>query len=457
MMRQPKLQPDDSGGAGSKKALSPYPGGTGDQELADSIARLTSTFDQQGIAASAADLALDLVLHEIAQQACLATTSSGAAIALVRGEELVCRAASGVTAPDLGTRLDTRTGLSGICVQTRSVQISTDTEFDSRVDLEASRHLGVRSILVFPIIAENLLVGIFEVFSPRPHSFGDRDVQTVQALSRRVIESVRPSNPPPASAGIAAQLANSPSQEETNSAEVVGPVPSSPPETLNLHATAPLNLPEQTGTSSHDYATTILTAAVIVVALILGWVLGSAGWKRAVQSKPAASARAATNLPPRTQPLTAKADTAPSPPSASSDSPHPAKTQAVTPSGGLVVYQEGKVVFRMPPSRSPEPAAGPGANGPLPVSSDEAVRYLVHRVQPEYPVEARTTHVQGPVVLSALVTKDGAVEELRVISGNPLLVSAAVMAVKQWKFKPYLLRGVPVEFETRITVNFTMP
>jgi len=79
---------------------------------------------------------------------------------------------------------------------------------------------------------------------------------------------------------------------------------------------------------------------------------------------------------------------------------------------------------------------------------------LVHRVDPIYPSIARTARVQGQVVLSAVIGKDGAIENLRVVSGHPLLAGAAVDAVRQWRYRPYILNGDAIEVETQITVNF---
>ena len=81
---------------------------------------------------------------------------------------------------------------------------------------------------------------------------------------------------------------------------------------------------------------------------------------------------------------------------------------------------------------------------------------LIHRVLPTYPYPAKITHVQGPVVLAAIISKDGRIENLQLISGHPLLAGAAIEAVSQWRYKPYILNGEPIEVETRITVNFTL-
>jgi len=81
---------------------------------------------------------------------------------------------------------------------------------------------------------------------------------------------------------------------------------------------------------------------------------------------------------------------------------------------------------------------------------------LVHQVKPVYPAVARAARIQGAVVLTALIGKDGAVQELELVSGHPLLVPAAMEAVKQWRYRPYVLNGEPVLVQTTINVNFTL-
>lgn len=81
---------------------------------------------------------------------------------------------------------------------------------------------------------------------------------------------------------------------------------------------------------------------------------------------------------------------------------------------------------------------------------------LVKRVSPEYPKDAKAAHIQGPVRFTALLGKDGTVKDLQLISGHPLLVQAAMDAVKQWVYQPTLLNGEAVEVRTEIVVNFTL-
>jgi len=90
------------------------------------------------------------------------------------------------------------------------------------------------------------------------------------------------------------------------------------------------------------------------------------------------------------------------------------------------------------------------------VSQGVSEGLLVHQVRPVYPPLARSARIQGAVVLQAVIGKDGAIQNLRLVSGHPMLAPAAIDAVKQWRYKPYFLNGEPVEVDTQITVNFTL-
>jgi periplasmic protein TonB len=81
---------------------------------------------------------------------------------------------------------------------------------------------------------------------------------------------------------------------------------------------------------------------------------------------------------------------------------------------------------------------------------------MIRQVQPVYPQIAKTAHVQGTVILHAIIAKDGTIQELQYISGPPLLMRAAMDAVRQWRYAPTLLNGDPVEVDTTISVIFTL-
>jgi len=151
-----------------------------------------------------------------------------------------------------------------------------------------------------------------------------------------------------------------------------------------------------------------------------------------------------------------------------------AKEEAEPPfAGGLRVYQNGRVIFRIGPSEekptqtpvelaaqtstyettSTESAAGAA---PRTIPATVINSYLIKKVEPEYPEQAKQEHVQGLVVLKALVGIDGTIKDVKVVSGEPLLVDAVSKAVRSWLFKPYAPEGKPIEFETQITVNFSL-
>jgi len=90
------------------------------------------------------------------------------------------------------------------------------------------------------------------------------------------------------------------------------------------------------------------------------------------------------------------------------------------------------------------------------VASRVAEANLIHDVAPQYPPEAGRARIEGTVVLMAVIGKDGTVEDVRVESGLPLLAQAAIDAVRQWRYKPYMIDGEPVEVDSRITINFTL-
>jgi TonB family protein len=107
-------------------------------------------------------------------------------------------------------------------------------------------------------------------------------------------------------------------------------------------------------------------------------------------------------------------------------------------------------------SPSPGEAAPPAIPQRVRVSQGVMQGLLVSRVQPEYPADARDQRVQGAVVLKVTLDKEGNVGNIQLINGHPLLAPAAIEAVKQWKYKPFLLDGVPLEVESQVTVNFTL-
>ncbi len=131
--------------------------------------------------------------------------------------------------------------------------------------------------------------------------------------------------------------------------------------------------------------------------------------------------------------------------------------------GGVVGGAIGGVLSAAPPLPPPPPPPPPQKTVPKPTTPTrvrmggevEAAR-LIHEVQPVYPVLARDARIGGVVRLKAIIGCDGTIQDLRLVSGQPLLVDSAMNAVKQWVYKPTYLNGVPVEVITEVNVHFTL-
>jgi len=145
---------------------------------------------------SLADMAqrdLDAALQLLADRAQYITGASGAAIALRRDgrNDMLCRASAGSNAPELGALLSTEFGLSGESVRTRQLLRCDDADRDARVNREVCRQLGIASVLVMPVVNDDQVLGVFELFSGKANAFGERDLSAVQRLSEMVETAVR--------------------------------------------------------------------------------------------------------------------------------------------------------------------------------------------------------------------------------------------------------------------------
>ena len=136
------------------------------------------------------EIDLEPAISVIAERAQALTGATGAAIALRHGDEIICRARTGRTAPDLGVRLQTDSGISADCVRTGEVVLCHDAERNPFVDLASCRRLGARSILAAPLRHFRRTLGVFEVLSRVPHAFDDHDVATMQMLSSLMVAAI---------------------------------------------------------------------------------------------------------------------------------------------------------------------------------------------------------------------------------------------------------------------------
>jgi putative methionine-R-sulfoxide reductase with GAF domain len=136
------------------------------------------------------EIDLEPAIHIIAERAQALTGATGAAIALCQGEEMVCRARTGRTAPDLGVRLQTDAGITADCVRTGEVVLCQDTERSPSVDLATCRRLGVRSVLAAPLRHYRRMIGVFEVLSVAPYAFDNRDIRTIELFSSTMVAAM---------------------------------------------------------------------------------------------------------------------------------------------------------------------------------------------------------------------------------------------------------------------------
>src|SRR6266550_8603741 len=163
----------------------PPPEGESPLSLLDS-ARATLRFPGPNESSSLTEMAqrdLNATLQLLAERAQYITGASGAAIALWEDDKMVCRASAGPSAPELGTRLQIDSGLSGESVRTKQILRCDDAEHDARVNRESCHALGIASVMVMPLIREQEVNGVFELFSGRPYAFEERDVVALERMA----------------------------------------------------------------------------------------------------------------------------------------------------------------------------------------------------------------------------------------------------------------------------------
>lgn len=208
----------------------------------------------------------------------------------------------------------------------------------------------------------------------------------------------------------------------------------------------------------------LLVAAVIVVPLLHTDPLPKREKVTTLYLPPTAAAAASNSTQLRAPKVTStynpKRISVPTPAQKTQEAPPP---QAGT-SGGIVGGVPGGVVGGIPGGVLSSAAGLPAlAKAPAPIPAKRirvAARVveanLIHDVPPQYPAEAGRARIGGTVVLRAVIGKDGTVTDVQIESGLPILAQAAIEAVKQWRYKPYMLNGEPVEVDSRITINFAL-
>jgi len=138
------------------------------------------------------DFRLDEVLRLVAARALAITGADGVAVALAEENAIVCRASVGKIVPDRGVRLDPESGFSGACLRSGQTVRCDDSDTDTRVNAQACRALGTRSMIAVPLCAKRRVIGLLEAFSSEPFGFNDSDVRSLNLLGELILAAIRP-------------------------------------------------------------------------------------------------------------------------------------------------------------------------------------------------------------------------------------------------------------------------
>jgi TonB family protein len=426
--------------------------------------------------------------------------------------ELISRATTGATASDVAICLRTRSGIAATCFETAAVRRIDDLGPDTNADAVAYRRSGVRSILVVPVQGEKgPLLGVLEIFSPRSNAFCDGDVLTLQALARRIATNIElvqqnygvqgnlPQRRPRVSASLAEQpsnigLSQKPRRERSRHR--------APRFVIGI-------LAQCARLASVDWISVLAKSAIGLV-LIAGSMVVRSCWQRSGETglvqairrpmwqtlqvpaqhsvNPVALSAApfksikATSVDPWTWPP--KESSHPEASASITIQRHPIRKAELRqpvekestpnkpgPSDNPVLVGNHKTgsgsrTAHESKSSSKDPAAavlpnetagsGSGNSKIEAIPTQAAMARLIQRIEPEYPNAARKQHIQGTVLLDVIVNPSGAVDGLSLVSGESQLMIAAAEAVKQWHFQPLIKDGQAKQFESRISIDFTL-
>jgi TonB family protein len=422
----------------------------------------------------------DNMLGAIAVAAHSLTGATGAAVAMPRDGAVVCLGRSGESAPELGARLKVDSGVSGECLRTGVIMRCDDASRDLHVDAEVCRLLGLQSIAVVPLRGQHGRVGVLEAFSTESYAFTEDKMEILGRL-----------------AGLAEAAWARGMVAEVSPVEYEEPVVAAIPQTSTLEAPvleAPvLEVPVEESPATVPLAEVreilasaqgprfprklsyLIIGAVALLAMVLLSVYGWKAWYRSSVASTVPPGRSAASSHPSStehQNVAARPSSQPRVPGeravAAAKIPNGTLRQPPRwasrgakggkPSSSISNSEE----IPQPVASSADPAALSQALATtptlpqlgVPISQGISGGTLVHKVQPIYPPEARRMRVQGSVVIDAKITVKGQVEELKLISGDPLLAAAAMDAVRRWRYTPYSLNGQPIVKETRITISF---
>lgn len=415
------------------------------------------------------------ILHATTEFARILTGANGVALAVRMKGTIVCRARSGEMAPELGAPLNADSGISGECLRSAMVLVCHDASADPRVDAAACEALGIRSIVVVPLRGSTGTIGILEAFSKHANAFGNDAIDSLRGLAE--IAEAAYERECRAQNATRAALASATTHPRPAVAAVASPA---------LPATSALNPAPRT--TRRYQILGIGTAAFLLVAVV-AWFSWRDSATELAASEPAAQPVSAAKTPvnsvqgatlPKPQPGVHSQFEQLRPPGVLRNAAKIEKDRDLAgtgdsdtlslpaPSRSVLKTSSTSTVEPAPPievavSESPSslPNFGPTA-GKLPtfapvISQGITDAKLLHRVNPVYPPQARMLRLAGSVVLDTTVAEDGSVRSVKVVSGEPVLATAARDAVRQWRYSPALLNNKPVEVHRQLTILFKLP
>ncbi len=399
--------------------------------------------------------ALDFIVRRV----CTLTQASGAAIALQTEDLMVCVASYG-SAPDVGVTLGQLAGLSGECVRTGALVHCRDAVTDPRTNPLASLRLQLRSAVVLPIRKGEQWLGLVEILSSSPNAFHGSDVLLLQRVAGLIAavatinDSEKTASPSPGAAPD--------SGPKSQPAPALSPSP--PPDTANV-STATLKVPPQRSpaavgrapvrasaqppqpvharTSRSPKPRTAIVVRPLLRSALMVWLTAALLFAGRL------TYRSNTTI---ASPTTTEAPSAQRPSGAGTTLDLLAGLDGfVGEARSWVGALASAVISRFSSTDTPQLQTY-SATPPVVTQGR-----LLESVQPVYPKAARDQGLRGTVVLHVRVGKNGRVQQVSTVRGNPILGAAASDAVKRWRYRPFLLNDQPVEGEIVVSINFLPP
>ena len=205
----------------------------GSAEPEDSSASVGSLGHNSNGSGALAEGELDSTLQLLVERAQYITGATGTALALPQGEEMVCRASAGSSAPAIGARLQVQSGLTGESISRRQLLRCDNAETDPRVNLEACRSLGIASIVVLPLLRRSGEVrGLFELFSDHPYAFEERDLIALERMAALTLTALDLAEQGDGTAPASSETAEMRIERSSVATPIASPMPTPPSPTV---------------------------------------------------------------------------------------------------------------------------------------------------------------------------------------------------------------------------------